>query len=314
MDRGDLANLTAFVAVADQRSFRAAASRLDVTPSALSHSMRQLEGRLGVRLLNRTTRSVSVTDAGQRLLERLRPAIDQIAGALENLDGERLRPVGWLRIYATNHLAAAGIVPVWERFLSTYPEMRLELHAGDGPIDIVAKGFDAGIGPRDQVAADMIAVRAMGPTKLAVVGAPAYFTRRSPPRTVDELARHSCVQYRLTVDGGRALAWPLLRNGATRRISVDGRVMVNDAQLATRAAVDGLGIALTTEALAEPFLRSGQLVRVLKDCSPSFEGYYVYYPGRRQVPAGLRAFIDMIRAARGSAPERNSLKNPLAKD
>jgi DNA-binding transcriptional LysR family regulator len=314
MDRGDLANLTAFVAVADQRSFRAAASRLDVTPSALSHSMRQLEGRLGVRLLNRTTRSVSVTDAGQRLLERLRPAIDQIAGALENLDEERLRPVGWLRIYATNHLAAAGIVPVWERFLSTYPEMRLELHAGDGPIDIVAKGFDAGIGPRDQVAADMIAVRAMGPTKLAVVGAPAYFARRSPPRTVDELARHSCVQYRLTVDGGRALAWPLLRNGATRRISVDGRVMVNDAQLATRAAVDGLGIALTTEALAEPFLRSGQLVRVLKDCSPSFEGYYVYYPGRRQVPAGLRAFIDMIRAARGSAPERNSLKNPLAKD
>jgi DNA-binding transcriptional LysR family regulator len=192
--------------------------------------------------------------------------------------------------------------------------MRLELHAGDGPIDIVAKGFDAGIGPRDQVAADMIAVRAMGPTKLAVVGAPAYFARRSPPRTVDELARHSCVQYRLTVDGGRALAWPLLRNGATRRISVDGRVMVNDAQLATRAAVDGLGIALTTEALAEPFLRSGQLVRVLKDCSPSFEGYYVYYPGRRQVPTGLRAFIDMIRAARGSAPERNSLKNPLAKD
>jgi DNA-binding transcriptional LysR family regulator len=274
MDRGDLANLTAFVAVADQRSFRAAASRLDVTPSALSHSMRQLEGRLGVRLLNRTTRSVSVTDAGQRLLERLRPAIDQIAGALENLDEERLRPVGWLRIYATNHLAAAGIVPVWERFLSTYPEMRLELHAGDGPIDIVAKGFDAGIGPRDQVAADMIAVRAMGPTKLAVVGAPAYFARRSPPRTVDELARHSCVQYRLTVDG----------------------------------------LALTTEALAEPFLRSGQLVRVLKDCSPSFEGYYVYYPGRRQVPTGLRAFIDMIRAARGSAPERNSLKNPLAKD
>jgi DNA-binding transcriptional LysR family regulator len=314
MDRGDLANLTAFVAVADQRSFRAAASRLDVTPSALSHSMRQLEGRLGVRLLNRTTRSVSVTDAGQRLLERLRPAIDQITGALENLDEERLRPVGWLRIYATNHLAAAGIVPVWQRFLSTYPEMHLELHAGDGPIDIVAKGFDAGVGPRDQVAADMIAVRAMGPTKLAVVGAPAYFARRSPPRTVDELARHSCVQYRLTVDGGRALAWPLLRNGATRRVSVDGRVMVNDAQLATRAAVDGLGIALTTEALAEPFLRSGQLVRVLKDCSPSFEGYYVYYPGRRQVPTGLRAFIDMIRAARGSAPERNSLKNPLAKD
>src|ERR1700720_4844205 len=212
MDRGSLADLTAFAAVADRLSFRAAASQLGVTPSALSHSMRQLEGRLGVRLLPRTTRSVSVTDAGLRLLDRLRPAIDQIAGALENLDQERLRPVGRLRIYATSHLAATVIVPVWERFLSTFPEIHLELHVGDGPIDIVAKGFDAGIGSQDHPAADMIAARAMGPTKLAIVGAPAYFARRRPPRTVDEPARHSCVQYRQTVDG-RALAWPLLRNG-----------------------------------------------------------------------------------------------------
>jgi DNA-binding transcriptional LysR family regulator len=313
MDRSDLANLTAFVAVADQRSFRAAASRVGVTPSALSHAMRQLEERLGVRLLHRTTRSVSVTDAGLRLLDRLRPAIDQIAGALENLDEERLRPVGRLRIYATSHLAATVVVPVWERFLSTYPEVHLELHAGDGPIDIVAKGFDAGIGARDQVAADMIAVRAMGPTKLAIVGAPAYFARRRPPRSVDDLARHSCVQYRLTVDGP-TVAWPLLRNGKTRRIPIDGQVMVNDVHLATRAAVDGLGIALTFEMLAEPFLRSGQLVRVLKDWTPSFEGFFVYYPGHRQVPSGLRAFIDMIRAARGSAQVKGSLKNPFAKD
>jgi len=310
MDRSDLANLSAFVAVADQRSFRAAASRLDVTPSALSHSMRQLEGRLGVRLLNRTTRSVSVTDAGQRLLEQLRPAIDQIASALENLDQGRLRPAGRLRIYATSHLAATVVVPVWERFLSTYPEVHLELHVGDGPVDIVAKGFDAGIGSQGHAAADMIAVRAMGPTQLAIVGAPAYFTRRRPPRTPNDLARHSCVQYRQAVDG-RVLAWPLLRKGKTRRVSVDGRVMVNDAHLATRAAVDGLGIAITPEALAEPFLRSGQLVRVLKDWSPSFEGFFVYYPGHRQVPAGLRAFIDMIRAARGSALARSSLKNPF---
>lgn len=312
MDRGDLANLTAFVAVADQRSFRAAAARVGVTPSALSHAMRQLEERLGVRLLHRTTRSVSVTDAGLRLLDRLRPAIDQIAGALENLDEERLRPVGRLRIYATSHLAATVVVPIWERFLSTYPEVHLEVHVGDGPNDIVAKGFDAGIGSQEEVAADMIAVRAMGPTKLAIVGAPAYFARRRPPRTVDDLARHSCIQYRRTVDGP-ALAWPLLRNGKTRRISVDGQVMVNDAHLATRAAVDGLGIALTLETLAEPFLRSGQLVRVLKEWTPSFEGFFVYYPGHRQVPTGLRAFIDMIRAARGSAQVRGSLKNLFAK-
>ncbi len=167
MDRGDLANLTAFVAVADLRSFRAAASRLGVTPSALSHSMRQLEERVGVRLLHRTTRSVSPTDAGRRLLEQLRPAIDQIAGALKNLDQERLRPMGRLGIYATSHLVAtAVVVPVWERFLSTYPEVQLELHVGDEPVDIVAKGYDVGIGPRDRVAADMVAVRVMGPIKV----------------------------------------------------------------------------------------------------------------------------------------------------
>src|SRR5712672_3555804 len=150
MDRGDLANLSAFVTVADQRSFRAAASRLDVTPSALSHSMRQLEARLGVRLLNRTTRSVSVTDSGRRLLDRLRPAIGQIADALEGMDQERLRPMGRLRIYATSQLAAtAVIVPVWDRFLSTYPEVQLEVHEGDAPDDIVATGFDAGLGRRE---------------------------------------------------------------------------------------------------------------------------------------------------------------------
>src|SRR5579859_4031084 len=156
MVRGDLASLTGFVAVAEQRSFRAAAARVGVTASALSHSMRQLEERLGVRLLNRTTRSVSVTDTGRRLLDQLRPAIDQITGALENLDQDRLRPTGRLRIYATSHMAAtAVIVPIWDRFLSTYPEVQLEVHEGDTSIDIVSMGFDAGIGPRDDVAVDM---------------------------------------------------------------------------------------------------------------------------------------------------------------
>ena len=165
MDRAELANLTAFVAVAERRSFRAAASQLGVTPSALSHSMRQLEERLGVRLLHRTTRSVSVTDAGLRLLDRLRPAIEQIAGALENLNEERQRPMGRLRIYAVHLAAAAVVAPIWARFLSTYPEIHLELAVGEGPIDIVAKGFDAGIGPQNRAAADMIAVRVMGPTE-----------------------------------------------------------------------------------------------------------------------------------------------------
>jgi DNA-binding transcriptional LysR family regulator len=313
MNRGDLADLNAFVAVADQASFRAAASRLGVTPSALSHSMRQLEERLGVRLLHRTTRSVSVTDAGLRLLEQLRPAINQIATALEDLNQERQRPMGRLRVYAIQLAAAAVIAPIWKRFLSTYPDVHLELAVGEAPIDIVAKGFDAGIAPRDRTPTDMIAVRVMGPMKVVVVGAPTYFARRRPPRTLDDLARHSCVQYRQAGDGS-VLVWPFERNRKSRRISVNGRVMVNNAYLAVRAAVDGLGIAYTIEALAEPFLRSGQLVPVLEDWAPSVEGLFLYYPGHRQVPATLRALIDTIRSARGSATTKRSLQNPFTKD
>jgi DNA-binding transcriptional LysR family regulator len=314
MDRNHLADLTAFAAVAERLSFRAAASQLGVTPSALSHSMRQLEERLSVRLLHRTTRSVSLTDAGRRLLDRLRPAIEQIAGALEDLNQERQRPMGRLRIYAVHLAAAAVIAPIWKRFLSTYPEVQLELAADEATIDIVSKGFDAGIGSRERIPADMIAVRVSGPMKIAVVGAPTYFSRRPPPRTPDDLARHSCVQYRQAFDGD-VFMWRFERNGKSRRrVSVDGRVMVNDIDLAVRAAVDGLGIAYTVEAVAEPFLRSGQLVRVLQDWSPSFEGLYLYYPGHRQVPAALRALIDLIRTARGSASSRRPLQNPFTLD
>jgi DNA-binding transcriptional LysR family regulator len=312
MDRSHLADLTAFVAVADQLSFRGAAARIGVTPSALSHSMRQLEERLGMRLLHRTTRSVSLTDAGRRLLDQLRPAIDQIADALENLNQERQRPVGRLRVYAHFVAAAAVIAPIWVRFLSTYPEVHLEIVGGDAPIDIVAKGFDAGIAPRDRVPADMIAVRVMGPMKVAVVGAPTYFARRRPPRMPDDLARHSCVQFRS--GDGKILPWRFERNRKSPRISVDGRVMVNNADLALRASVDGLGIAYTLEDLAEPFLRSGQLMRVLEDWSPTIEGMFLYYPGHRQVPAALRALIDMIRTARGPTPTKRLFENPFTKD
>jgi DNA-binding transcriptional LysR family regulator len=307
MHRGDLADLTAFIAVADQLSFREAALRLGVTPSALSHSMRQLEERHGVRLLNRTTRSVSLTDAGVRLLERLRPAIDQINGALEDLNRERSRPFGRLRIYATHLSAASVIAPVWQRFLTTYPDVHLELQIGEAPVDIVAKGFDAGIGPQDRAEADMIVVRVMGPVKVAVVAAPAYFARARAPRTPDDLAHHCCVQFRRGADG-TVFEWPFERGGKTRTVSVDGRVMVNDPELAVRAAVDGLGIAYTLEAVAEPFLRTGQLVRVLEDWSPSFEGLFLYYPGHRQVPAALRALIDIIRSP---TPAKGSVENPF---
>jgi len=310
MDRGDLANLSAFVTVADQRSFRAAASRLDVTPSALSHSIRQLEARLGVRLLNRTTRSVSVTDAGQRLLEQLRPALGQISDALEDLNRERSRPFGRLRIYVTNMAGAGVIAPVWHRFLSTYPEVHLELQLGEAPVDIVAKGFDAGVGTQDRADADMVAVRVMGPLKVAVVGAPSYFARRPRPRIPDDLARHSCVQYRRGIDGA-VFEWPFERNGKSQKISVDGRVMVTKSRPGPARGGRWARHRVHIEAYAEPFLRSGQLVRVLEDWSPTIEGLFLYYPGRRQVPAALRALIDMIRTS-SSRPARSSLQNPFA--
>jgi len=311
MRRSDLADLNAFVAIADQRSFRAAASRLGLTPSALSHTMRQMEERLGVRLLHRTTRSVSLTDAGQRLLEQLRPAIDQIAGALDDLSNRQQRPNGNLRIHTIHMAAAAVITPIWRRFLSMYPDVRMELGVDEARIDIVKRGFDAGIGPRDRAAADMIAIRVMGPTKMAVVGAPEYFAKHSPPRTPKDLLRHSCVQYRRATDGS-LFKWAFECNGKSQQISVDGGPTVKDPDLAVRAAVDGLGIAYTLEGLAEPFLRSGQLVQVLENWSPAFEGLFLFYPGHRQVPTALRALIDMIRATGGPSSGKRSRENPFA--
>jgi DNA-binding transcriptional LysR family regulator len=282
-----------------------------VTPSALSHMMRQLEERLGVRLLNRTTRSVSLTDAGRRLLDRLRPAVAEISRGLDDLKGEQGHPFGRLRLYVTYLAGTAAIAPVWARFLSAFPDVQLELHTDVAPVDIVARGFDAGVGPRDWAAADMIAVRVIGPMKVAVVGAPEYFARRPAPCIPDDLAGHSCVQYRRAADGA-VFDWPFERDGKQRQVAVDGRVTVNDTDLAVRAAVDGLGIAYAVEAVAEPFLRSGQLVRVLEDWSPIFDGFFLYYPGHRQVPSALRALIDMLRATGGSASGRDPLEYRFA--
>jgi len=310
MQRGSLADLTTFIAVADSLSFRVAASQLGVTASALSHSMRQLEERIGTRLLNRTTRSVSLTDAGVRLLERLRPAVDQITDALEDLNQERGRPVGRLRIYVTNMAAMAVVAPIWKRYLSTYPEVNLEVEVGEPTIDIVAKGFDAGIGPQNRTAIDMIAVRVTGPIKIAMVGAPSYFAQRKPPRAPDDLSRHSCVQYRRGPDG-HIFDWMFERNGKSKAISVNGRVIVNTPELALRAALDGLGIAYAVEAQADTFVRSGQLVRVLEEWSPTIQGLFLYHSSHRRVPAALRALIDMTQMARTTTSSARSIKDPF---
>ncbi len=307
MQRAPLPELNTFLLVAEHLSFRAAAERLGLTAPAVSHAIRQLEERLGVRLLNRTTRSVSPTQAGLRLLERLRPAFDQIAGAIEELNEERSRPVGRLRIWASPVAAISVVVPIWQRYLSAYPDVQLDVWADLSTADIVASGLDAAIGPKRWGTSDMIAVRVAGPMKIAVVGAPTYFSGRRPPRTPEDLAAHSCIQYRLGAKGP-LFKWQFEWKGKARQFPLSGRLTVNSLELAIRAAQDGLGIAYLPEELAAPFLRAGQLMRVLEGCSAAVESQFLFYHGHRQVPTALRAFIDMVRT-RKQATGGGSVKN-----
>jgi DNA-binding transcriptional LysR family regulator len=297
MKRSELADLAAFVAVADELSFRAGAARLGITRSALSHAMQQLEKRLDVRLLNRSTRGVALTDAGRRLFESLQPAFAGIEQGLADLDIERGSPSGRLRLLISVGAAATVIAPVWRDFLATHPRVRLELELSDGPVDVVGEGFDAAIALRDFAAADMIAVKVSDPWQAVVVGAPSYLVRRGEPTMPEDLETHECIQYRLD---GAPFPWPFMHEGSRRKIAVRGSVTVNSSELALRAAIGGLGLAFINDVVVEPFLRTGQLVAVLRDWSPSFDGYFLIYPGRRQVPAPLRALIDMLRTQRAT--------------
>lgn len=309
MRGSDLADLTAFVSVAELLSFRAAADRLGVTPSALSHRMRQLEQSLGVRLLHRTTRSVSPTDAGRKLLEQLQPALEQISGAVQGLQHAREKPSGKLTIHAVPMVAEIVITPIWKKYLQMYPDVQLEIGGNQEIIDIVAHGYDAGIGPREFVALDMTAVRVTPPLETAVVGSPAYFAQHPMPQKPEDLLKHNCIQHRLPVS--RALLnWTFTKTKQTREVlsktnilPVSGNIIVDDIDIGIRAAVDGLGLTYTLATSAELFLRSGHLVRVLEGWCPHFDGMYLFYPGKRQVPPALRALIDMLKT---SQPPRES--------
>lgn len=295
--RDDLSGLTALLVVADKRSFTAAAAELRVTPSAVSQSVRALEDRVGVRLLQRTTRSVGLTEAGARFLARLRPAMEGVHAAFESLDEVRGRPVGTLRLNVPRLACATVIEPILAPFLAAYPELRLDITIDDGLTDIVAKGFDAGIRIGEMLDKDVIAVPLTGDMRTAVVGSPAYFARHGKPRHPRELHAHDCINYR-QISSGALYRWEFSEEGRDLTVAVDGRVITNDYDVMLRAALDGLGLAYVMEHSLAEALAAKRLVRVLIPFCPRFPGLHLYYPSRTQTPPKLRALVEFLRARR----------------
>jgi DNA-binding transcriptional LysR family regulator len=280
--------------VARLASFQRAAAEVGMSTSAVSHAIRGLEERLGVGLFNRTTRSVALTEAGQRLLERLQPALRDVGDALEEMNNFRTTPSGTLRINTSYVAAQLLITPMLARFLAAYPEIRLEVVPDDGLVDIVAGGFDAGIRFQEDVPEDMVGVRFGGTQRFAVVGAPGYFARHPPPRHPADLARHACIRHRFP--SGRIFKWEFERGGMRHDVDPVGPVTLGDTTSEVRAALDGIGLTFAFERLAAAALRDGRLVRVLDDWCPEYPGFMLYYPRQRRMSSALRAFVDLMRA------------------
>lgn len=293
-------DLQSFVTVAEEKSFTRAATKLGISPSALSHAMRTLEARLGVRLLARTTRSVSTTDAGERLLTTLRPAFEDIATGLSALGALREKPSGNVRITTCKHAASSVLMPVVPAFLDAHPDVRVEIAIDDPLTDIVATRYDAGIRWPDKIEKDMVAVTVGPPIQLAVVGSPAYFAKHPPPKTPRDLQRHRCINYR-NPSTGALHSWELERDGRVTHVKVDGQLIGNDGELTLRAAVDGVGLAMYYEDEVAPLVEAGRLMRVLTKWCPPLPGYQLYYPSRRHVPPALAALIAALRK-RASPP------------
>ncbi len=290
MERGTLNDLLAFAAVARERSFTRAAAVLGMSPSALSHAMRGLEERLGVRLLARTTRSVAPTEAGERLLQSLNPALSDIEGGLDALAEWRDNPSGTVRITTFAYAARMVLVPKLPAFLLAHPDINVEVIIQDGLTDIVAAGFDAGIRLGETVAKDMIAVRVGPELRTVVVGTPSYFARIPPPDTPYDLERHACIGYRLTTSGG-LLPWEFEKDGKEIKIRTSGPLIVNDGELPAAAVRAGVGLGYMMEHDVADEIASGALVQVLNDWCPPFPGFHLYHPSRRQSPPALRALI-----------------------
>ena len=286
-----LDGLMAFWKVAEHRGFTAAAAELEVSPSALSQAIRQLEARLGVRLLNRTTRSVSLTEAGEAYVARVGPAIGQVIEAGEELNVLQGRPAGTLRLNAARISIAMVLQPMLAGFLQEHPHVQLELTNDEGFVDIVEKGFDAGVRLGESVQRDMVAVPLGGPITVAVVASPEYLQRVSAPRHPDELVRHNCVRLRFG-GTGTIFKWEFQVDGKLVEYAIKGNLTISDTLFSLDAALEGVGLAYTFEALALPHIRAKRLKRVLASFSPTFPGFYLYYPSRRDQPTKLKALIE----------------------
>jgi DNA-binding transcriptional LysR family regulator len=306
MMQDDLAGLSLFLRVADKKSFTAAARELRVTPSAISQAITALEERLGVRLLQRTTRSVGLTEAGARFLARLRPALGEVRASFEALDELRDRPAGTLRLTIPRIAARRFLDPRLAAFMAAYPEIHLDVTVDDGFANLVEGELDAGIRLGESVDREMVAVRISGDERVAIVGSPAYFAVRGKPKHPRDLLAHECINYR-RISSREVYRWEVTENGKDLEVAVKGRVVTNDAELMVRAAVDGIGLANVLESMVTAELEDRRLVRVLADYCPPFPGYFLYYPSRAHVSPKLRALIDFLRVSRArpkSAPAR----------
>lgn len=283
-----------FLTVAEERSFTRAAAKLDISQSALSHSMRRLEAKLGLRLLTRTTRSVAPTQAGERLIEALRPALDQIDERLASLTDLRDRPAGTVRISAGVHAARTVLWPAIDRLTAEHADINVEVNVEGGLIDIVAERYDAGVRLGERLEQDMIAVRIGPKLRMAAFGAPAYFAERGIPQTPYDLARHNCINLRLPSSGG-LYAWEFEKDGKELKVRVEGQLVFNDVDMITEAALAGHGIGFLIEDHLSRRVAEGALVRVLEDWCEPFDGYYLYYPSRRQPSAAFSLVLDALR-------------------
>ena len=294
MRREELADLTAFLAVAEARSFTRAAARLGSSQSALSHTVRRLEARLGLRLLTRTTRSVAPTEAGERLLETLGPALDEIDAKLSALSELREKPAGLVRITTNLHAAESILWPALERLLPDYPDVQVELSIDQALTNIVADRFDAGVRLGEQVEKDMIAVRIGPDARMVVVASPGYLARRGVPDTPHELTEHDCINVRLPTLGG-LYAWEFEKDGRELHVRVAGRLTFNYAPMVLKACAAGYGLACVMEDAARHYLADRRLVTVLDAWSPPFAGYHLYYPSRRQPTPAFALLVDTLR-------------------